>query len=637
MNWIWNEEDGSLYSSEFQDIFYSKTGGLEETRAVFFQPNRIPDLFYQAKNPKPRFHIGELGFGTGLNAFLTFFEWQSIPKEQRIHHLHYLSYEIQPLPWNLIQTVFRHHFPNKELPPEFLRFWKHLIPGCNRLSMDSDHFTLDLWVGDASILLPQTEGVVDAWFWDGFSPKNNPGLWSESVFLEVARLSKKGTTGSTYTASRQVKSLLDQVGFEWIRLDQKGSKKHSLKAIYTKDKDKTLSFPKNAKPWCHVEPHPFDLSRFPIAIIGGGIAGASLAYSFQRRNISVQIIEKESSIGSGASGNPSAIVAPHLSKHSTPYSRVSLQAYLYAIRIYQDSGLWIHKPHYHYFSSDELSKYQAIKKAYSIDGDLFHIETKDQKYVAVFPEGGAVSPISILNHFTQNATVIRNANVQDFQLCGDHWEILYSQGNESFQSKLGGIIWADGHEAKNTKTGRFYHTVRGQIEYIESHVSDSQAGSVYACPNENGGGVLGATYDEFHLDTDHRETERIELWETWKELFPGSDLRLKNEPKGRVSFRSQTKDRVPVLGVVLDELPLQYKKYYKAFRTAKFPQLSNQGLYQIRGLGSRGFTHAPFLAEELVSEILGEPSPFNWEDKEPFSPMRFHLRELKESSDFSKD
>jgi tRNA 5-methylaminomethyl-2-thiouridine biosynthesis bifunctional protein len=628
MNWVWNEEEGSLFSSEFQDIYYSRSGGLKETQLVFFEPNRIPYVFQSSSNSKSGIHLGELGFGTGLNFFASVDTWNQT--SNRKNHLHYTAFENTLLPLELILKIFKYHFPNHDIPLGFETFWKHIVLGCNRYSNLENNYTLDLWFGDAGVSLPEIDGKIDVWFWDGFSPDKNPGIWNDQIFKEVGRLSQAGTTGSTYTSSRTVKDLLDQNGFKWERIEQKGSKRHTLQAVYQPENIFTDSYQKSYKPWCRLKPRYLDPS-VPIAVIGSGIAGSSIAHSLTQRGFKVEIFEKESSIGSGASGNPSAVVIPHLSKSPIPYSRFSLQAYLYAIRLYTDRGLWIQKPHYHYYSDKERSRYESLAKVYSLNHNLYQLETINGKPVAIFPEGGAVNPISILRKFTKDTLIHFNSNLRKFSKNGNIWEIHYEENSMSKTSNYSAVIWADGKDARISSTGRFYNTVRGQIEYIQSGVIDSISGSVYACPGEEGGGVLGATFDEFHLEPLYRANEREDLMNSWNQNFPEHPIQMKSDPPGRVSYRSQTKDRIPIIGVTIDQIPEIYKKFYSSFNKTLYPILNNEGMFQLRGLGSRGFTHAPLLAEELVSQILGETSVMTWAEKDSFSEMRFHLRELRDS------
>jgi tRNA 5-methylaminomethyl-2-thiouridine biosynthesis bifunctional protein len=58
--------DGLPFSSRFGDVYFSADSGLEETRHVFLQNNRLAKRF-AALPAGESFTIGESGFGTGLN------------------------------------------------------------------------------------------------------------------------------------------------------------------------------------------------------------------------------------------------------------------------------------------------------------------------------------------------------------------------------------------------------------------------------------------------------------------------------------------------------------------------------------------------------------------------------------------
>ena len=66
----WN--DGVPWSERFEDIYFSRSDGLAESRYVFLQGNRVSERWQK----KSIFHIGEAGFGTGLNFLATWQLWQ---------------------------------------------------------------------------------------------------------------------------------------------------------------------------------------------------------------------------------------------------------------------------------------------------------------------------------------------------------------------------------------------------------------------------------------------------------------------------------------------------------------------------------------------------------------------------------
>ena len=63
--------DGTIpISRKFDDPYFSLDNGLAETRHVFIDGNDLPARF------GGDFHIGELGFGTGLNFLTVWKVWE---------------------------------------------------------------------------------------------------------------------------------------------------------------------------------------------------------------------------------------------------------------------------------------------------------------------------------------------------------------------------------------------------------------------------------------------------------------------------------------------------------------------------------------------------------------------------------
>lgn len=67
-------------STQFDDVYFSKTGGFAETNYVFLQGNNLPERFANL-TANERFVIGETGFGTGLNFIATCLLWQQVAQK----------------------------------------------------------------------------------------------------------------------------------------------------------------------------------------------------------------------------------------------------------------------------------------------------------------------------------------------------------------------------------------------------------------------------------------------------------------------------------------------------------------------------------------------------------------------------
>jgi len=93
-------EDGVPVSAEFDDPYYSRADGLAETQHVFLDGNGLPDRWTTGKS----FHIGELGFGTGLNFCAAWQAWEASGATGR---LHFTSFELHPLNADAIDEALR--------------------------------------------------------------------------------------------------------------------------------------------------------------------------------------------------------------------------------------------------------------------------------------------------------------------------------------------------------------------------------------------------------------------------------------------------------------------------------------------------------------------------------------------------
>lgn len=242
-------KDGNFpISLLFEDSYYSAPDdghdGLEESRAVFIEGNRLPDRWQQADS----FTIAELGFGTGLNFFETASQWfDSAPDHAS---LHYISFEKYPLskaqilqalqPWSELHALARKLFISWR--------WDDLA-SCNSglgqkikpyiFEKDTKTVSLYLMIGDANALLPEWgEGrleplklLADAWYLDGFSPAKNPELWNQSLMQHIYDLTAPAGTFSTYTSAGHVRRALSAAGFEVTKVDGFGKKRHRLEGV----------------------------------------------------------------------------------------------------------------------------------------------------------------------------------------------------------------------------------------------------------------------------------------------------------------------------------------------------------------------------------------------------------------------
>lgn len=228
----WNEQ-GTPVSREFDDVYFSNQNGLEETRYVYLQGNKIPERFIT--HPCVNFTIAETGFGTGLN-FLTlchaFRQYRLSHSQAKLQRLHFISFEKFPLTRDDLGTVHQAWPQFAELCCHLQQQWPLAISGRHRLLLDNATVTLDLWLGDVNQLLPELDTVVDpkvdAWFLDGFAPSKNPEMWTSLLFEKMAALTAVNGTFATFTAAGFVRRGLQEAGFDVIKLKGFGHKREML-------------------------------------------------------------------------------------------------------------------------------------------------------------------------------------------------------------------------------------------------------------------------------------------------------------------------------------------------------------------------------------------------------------------------
>lgn len=348
------DENSLPVSSEFDDVYFSKASGLEETRYVFLQHNQLPERWQSADyNPHRPFVIAETGFGTGLNFLCA---WQAFlqyaPQDAR---LHFISVEKFPLTQaDLVRSLSI--WPElSELSEQLTRAYPLPVPGIHRRHFEDGRVQLTLLQGDASELFSSLEAQVDAWFLDGFAPAKNPEMWTLELFQAIRRLSDHGTTVATFTAAGIVRHGLKNAGFETRKTKGFGRKRHMVCAELILDNGRPVQTPPApdapeiqplpyAAPWhntpwfCPPGQHPdpetssdttqSNPTETPThcAVIGAGIAGTTTAQTLARQGIKVTLIDQNKP-GLGGSGNRQGILYIKLGTEPSTHSRFYLAGF----------------------------------------------------------------------------------------------------------------------------------------------------------------------------------------------------------------------------------------------------------------------------------------------------------------------
>jgi len=220
------------YSKEFDDVYFSPSDGLAETRHVFLDGNGLPEAWAG----RDEFVIFETGFGTGLN-FLA--AWQLFEETAKSgQRLHFISVEKYPLKVEEIRDALS-GFGFRQLDM-FLDWYSQVSSRAQPRDLRSfdfaqDDIRLTLHIGDVNAVMLTLDDAVDCWFLDGFRPSSNPEMWSDVVFENMARMSSVEARLATFTAAGFVRRGLQAVGFEVKKVPGFGRKREMLVGRFQDD------------------------------------------------------------------------------------------------------------------------------------------------------------------------------------------------------------------------------------------------------------------------------------------------------------------------------------------------------------------------------------------------------------------
>ena len=647
-------------SSEYDDIYFSKEDGMAESRYVFIEQNHLRERWLALSCNSTPFVIIETGFGTGLNFFLAaslFLECTARP-----HTLHFVSFEKNPLTLEDFQktaSLFLKMAP--ELSPiikSITDFYPPLITGFHRLPVIEDRVFLTLIYGDIEDCLPTLISPVHAWFLDGFSPQKNLGMWGDTLFQNMKKLSDSNTTFATFTSASFIRKKIIEAGFEVKKVKGFQKKREMLAGTFIEKKSEEITYPLSAEPWFIYAHQKHAAKTKEVLIVGAGLSGCHTAFALAIRGYKVTLIDQHEAIAKEASGNPIGLVYTHFSKPRVPVNVYYETAFFYALnflkKIAQKNKALNWNPqgiaHIPTNKKEQEEWDDLIKTNFWKDSfiKLTAEEKKEEESEEIPPSyllnfTGQINPkllCSILiNH--PNIELKLTSKINKISYHDNLWHIL---NEEQVSLCAPTLVLTNAISAKNFKVTAHLplKAIRGQLTYLLANEHTKKM----TLPL-NYGGYISQEIDGFHCvgatfkpksTNQQLSTEEHEInLKTLKKAAPAiyELFELPNdfsELKGRVAFRTSTPDYLPLIGPVPNEEALIIE--YAPLRTGKLKEMrapcpTLPGLFINAGHGSRGIISSALASEIIAAYINHEPFPLEKKNLEAIHPARFLIRDLK--------
>jgi len=209
-------EDGShtIYLPEMDEHYHSIHGAIQESTHIYIREG----LFQTSKN---EISILEIGFGTGLNAYLTY----CYAKQMKIK-VSYFSLEKYPL----TESEFtRLNYPDTIFPESAFIFEQMHRHDWNLPFEISPEFHLHKIQADLLSFQFDTVPAFDLVYYDAFAPGKQPEMWSDEILQKVSDSVKTDGILVTYCAKGTVRRAFATGGFKMERIPGPIGKKEILR------------------------------------------------------------------------------------------------------------------------------------------------------------------------------------------------------------------------------------------------------------------------------------------------------------------------------------------------------------------------------------------------------------------------
>ena len=371
-----------------------------------------------------------------------------------------------------------------------------------------------------------------------------------------------------------------------------------------------------------------------MAVVGAGLAGAAVARALAGRGLAVDVLEQRPGIAQATSGNAGGLFHGVVHAQDGTHARWLRAAALHTGRVLQPllasgavhgavAGLlrgerlldatqmrqWLSQQHL-------PADYLRVVGTSLVDASPANPSLAAGRPGWLYPQGGWAAPADLCRAWLAGSgiTVHTGQGVQRLQQQAGGWAMLSGAGKPLLHADAVVLCHA-ADAAALLPAGAIgpawpLRAVRGQTTLLPAdtpgmpalHLPLADTG--YALRLADGRLLCGATAQPDDADPSLRDADHQHNLATLARLTgwrPAQATKL----DGRVGWRLQADDRLPLLGPLPDGLALA--GLARADQPRLLPRLP--GLYTFTALGSRGITHAALGGELLAAWLTGDPWP----------------------------
>lgn len=207
----------SFYNEELNETYHSRHGAMQESLHVFIGAGLLP-----MQELKKELSILELGFGTGLNAWLT-----AIKATELNLNISYTTLEAFPISHAQVEKLNYTNWGKSEIEKNI--FTKiHEVPW-GKFKEISQHFRIKKIKKEFENYSADHE--FDLIYFDAFGPDIQPELWSDEIFMKMYQALKPGGILVTYSVKGSVRRAMRRADFVVEKIPGPPGKREMCRAV----------------------------------------------------------------------------------------------------------------------------------------------------------------------------------------------------------------------------------------------------------------------------------------------------------------------------------------------------------------------------------------------------------------------